>query len=173
MKLLYIIIRRIDYGVLIARIADKKTIPKSQLVMLGIELLNRLNLKSGYAKNLSDFAQMYGIYLDAYIKKNKNDVVRVSGGSKMLKIVASISNIDYAKAVKAIKDMPVPADKSPEQVALVAKVISIVEPFIVDTLNTIPPSAIAELFTLLGREKVIELAKNIGVDLADLSITAD
>jgi hypothetical protein len=39
-------------------------------------------------------------------------------------------------------------------------------------MATVPPSAIIELFELLAREKVIELAQNSGITISDIILDA-
>jgi hypothetical protein len=75
--------------------------------------------------------------------------------------------------MRAVKSSPDKSDKKENENNFdVAGIIKIVEPFIADTMKTIPPKAIAELFMLLGREQIMKLAKNFGVELSDISVTA-
>jgi len=39
-------------------------------------------------------------------------------------------------------------------------------------MKTIPNSAIAELFMLLGQDKMMDLAEDYGIHLADLNLSA-
>ena len=91
----------------------------------------------------------------------------------MLNISVSIESSDYKTLLNTIEPNSQKTGKSNNNGKVVGEVIRIVKPFIADTLSTIPPSAIAELFDLLARDKVVDLAKKYGVHLSAVDIKPD
>ena len=85
----------------------------------------------------------------------------------MLNISASI-DIDYDKLSKRISESKDKKDSNLNK--RVYETVRIVKPFIGKTMSTIPPSAIAELFDLLAKEKIIELAGDAGVTISSISV---
>ena len=121
------------------------------------------------AKQANKFAFAYGLTIRTYIEKNKdyNDQLAERNGKNMLILTASVKKIDYQKIINEITKSTPPKDNS-----LVSDILKIIEPFAAETMKTIPDSAIAELFMLLGRDKLIEMAQGYGVEISDLSLTA-
>jgi len=90
-----------------------------------------------------------------------------TGGKNMLNISASI-DIDYDKLSKRISESKNKKDSNLNK--RVYETVRIVKPFISKTMSTIPPSAIAELFDLLAKEKIIKLAGSAGVTISSISV---
>ena len=124
-------------------------------------------------KALTDLAKDYGVHL-SFLTADSQPVKMMNKGERyMLNISVSIKNIDYKTLLNAIEPNSQKTGKSNNKGNVVGEVIRIVKPFIADTLSTIPPSAIAELFDLLARDKAVDLAKKYGVQLSDIDIKPD
>ena len=121
------------------------------------------------AKQANKFAFTYGFKLRTYVEKSKeyNDQLVERNVKNMLTLTAAVKKIDYQKIINEITKSTPPKDNS-----LVSDILKIIEPFAAETMKTIPDSAIAELFMLLGRDKLIEMAQGYGVEISDLSLTA-
>lgn len=170
MRQLDIIVYNIDCNTLVRRLAEGK---KAQIrISLIMELLWRLYSPIGYGKvkQLAEFSKHYGVTLDTYLSKNRTKSINLSGVNYMLKITASINAIDIQKAISEFNKKT--ANNASDSL-LINATLRIIQPFIGKTFATIPPSAIAELFMLFGRDKITELAGSYGIKLTDLSVTAD
>jgi len=82
-----------------------------------------------------------------------------------------IDNIDYSVLSTFILESMNSANKANHN-AIQSEAIRIIKPFINETVATIPPSAISELFELLAKDKLIEMAKGYGVTLSDVALHA-
>jgi hypothetical protein len=87
----------------------------------------------------------------------------------MYKITASL-DVDYSKLAAALsKSMKNPQGNQNRKLK---EALAIVEPFISETMETVPPSAMAALFNLFALEKISELAEAFGVTVELMSIEA-
>ena len=120
------------------------------------------------AKQITNFAIKYGMKIRTHIEKNETYIQSFKEGNKncMLTLSASIANVDYQKILKEIQKNT----SSNGNNSIMNDVINIIEPFAAETMKTIPPAAFAELFMLLGKDKIIEMAGKYGVELSDLSM---
>jgi hypothetical protein len=74
-------------------------------------------------------------------------------------------DIDYSKLVAALSELQTKGKGLP-----LDKILEIVKPFIGETMKTIPPSAIAELFELVAKDIVVEKATDFGVKISAISL---
>ncbi|MCL1982599.1 MAG: hypothetical protein FWG53_05900, partial [Clostridiales bacterium] len=113
----------------------------------------------------------YGVSLSVLKIGGDTLIHERTGGSNMLKITASIESIDYGKLARAIsRPRKTNAAESGDKLM---KAANILEPFIDNTMATMPASALAELFALFAKEKVVEMADWYGIKLADVSMEPD
>jgi hypothetical protein len=89
----------------------------------------------------------------------------------MLNININIEKIDYLQVFKTVQNL---TSKQPQEGEndLFLKILEIVAPFADKALAMIPQSAIAQLFNLLGKDKVLKLAKDFGVYVTDIEVTS-
>ena len=101
--------------------------------------------------------------------KNLDSFVNIkSGGDNMYNINVSIGAIDFGKLGSRINN---PRAKTRDtNSSKLNEVVRIVTPFIGKTIETIPAEAITELFNLLGRDKVFEIAGDYGIELKDIAV---
>ena len=172
MQQVYAEINSIDYEQLLSSIQEKKELNKIIKAFvtkpLGLRTIKRsLGVISPIIKKE---AKKYGLVFSVLRIDDNTLIHQETGGKNMLDILASIENIDYHKMAEAIsastskRKTKVSNDKVPE-------VIRIIKPFIGDTMATIPTSAISELFDLLIRNKITELAGDYGVYLSGISVS--
>jgi hypothetical protein len=169
LRQIYIGISKIDCDVLIGKLKEKPLISIRRFLLPAIQSLCRY-LMPGSLWRMSNLALSYGITADIGFDWGDADLEKHFGGDcmYMYKITAQIDSVDTRKAVDSARKLSAKLDGK-----LVAEVIRIIEPFFAKTFDTIPPSAVAELFTLIGREKAIEIAEGFGVKLSDLTISSD
>jgi hypothetical protein len=170
-RTLNIYVYKIEYKRLTDKVAD--IIRGGKITGLGFgsicKLLFRLMLCPGQLKRMTEYAREYGLHADVLtIEEGKDSTYVKRGDSAMLTVSATIGKIDYGKILDAIK----PAGGSRDSTTI-DRIMQIIQPFIADTLETIPHSAMAELFMLLGREQVMKLAEEFGIRLSDLSVTSE
>jgi hypothetical protein len=116
---------------------------------------------------ISKSAKTYGISLaELRIKSGAAPGGAVAGSGEMLSISVSVKNIDYGKLAAGIEDITRASEIGSSNA--LSKAAGIVKPFIGKTMATIPLPAVAELFDLLARDKVIELADNYGVTISSI-----
>ena len=177
---LYVKLHHIDYGKMLSRIQDQNQNPKEDLSgCLGglIRTFGKLGLLTnsftiGIAKkfiksSVTDLTKGYGIYLSVLEIRGITIIRENRGGDNMLNISASIANIDWDKLMDT---MGGPAKKSNGNDDILREVVRIIKPFIGETMATIPNEAIAELFDLLARDKVIDVAWDYGVEVSDITV---
>ncbi|MCL2254386.1 MAG: hypothetical protein FWC09_08065 [Lachnospiraceae bacterium] len=121
------------------------------------------------ANQIVKFAAKYGISLMVYIenKKPKNENINERLTNIMYNLSVSVDRIDYQKLIESIRK----DSSSKNGSSVFFEILKIITPFAADTMKTIPPKAVADLFMLLGRDKIIEMAKDYGVVLSGLSVT--
>jgi len=88
----------------------------------------------------------------------------------MLNINVNIEKIDYLQVFKAVQNLTSKETREGEN-DLFSKILGIVAPFADKALAMMPPSAIAQLFNLLGKDRVLKLAKDFGVYVTDIKVT--
>jgi hypothetical protein len=147
-----------------------KHAPKFSVLLLEIpEFLKQLYYDDVNMENASDILRGYGVDSEIFISKSKIDLRQ---DSKMFYISIAIEEIKYSKlAARWFEKMRSNQAKDGEN-NLFQQILNIVEPFADKTLRTIPPSAIAQLFDLLGKNAVLTFAKEFGVNVADIQISA-
>ncbi|MCL1808442.1 MAG: hypothetical protein FWG42_01585 [Clostridiales bacterium] len=177
MMQIYAKLHSIDYGKLLAQIehAKKRLGNTSGLLQIGGALATTpLSLKiiakrpSLIRSPVTNLLKEYGVSLSPLIIGNDTLISEEKGGSSMLSISASIESIDYGKLARAVS-RPKKTNAASESDKLI-KAVKILEPFIDSTMATVPASAIAELFVLLAKERVVELAEEYGVAIADVDV---
>jgi hypothetical protein len=121
--------------------------------------------KKQVAKLIESQCGKIGILLSSIIIDGRELVSDSSkaGGYFMLELSVKVSDINYKKLMDKIGAGGGGGFPMPE-------IAAILKPFINDTMKTIPPSAIAALFELLGRELVLKFADEYGVGLSDISV---
>jgi hypothetical protein len=174
MAQLYAELYHIDYKKLLSQIQEQKEMSVGAPLWL-IEFLGKLLTSHvGFLLNIviprgkiAGFAEEYGVTFTKLIIKDVTLIKTKTGGSNMLNISASIDKVEWGKLLSVLGG---PAKKPKVGDDTLQKVIKIVEPFIANTMDTIPNEAIAELFNLLARDKVMALARNYGVRLSGVSV---
>ena len=124
-------------------------------------------------KALLDLAKDYGVCLTFLTVDSEPPKMPNKAERNMLNISVSIKSIDYKTLLNAIEPNSQKTGKVNDNGNVVGEVVRIVKPFIADTLSTIPSAAIVELFDLLARDKVVDLAKKYGVQLSAIDIKPD
>ncbi|MCL2663281.1 MAG: hypothetical protein FWE83_08150 [Oscillospiraceae bacterium] len=117
------------------------------------------------------FAEEYGVTLSGLRVGSNAFEHNKESEDCIMDVKVSIESIDYAKLADVISES-VKSTGTKTNNHTVTETIRIIKPFIDETMSTIPPSAIVELFELLAREKVIELAQNSGITISDISLEA-
>ena len=175
---LYAEIRRINYYKLLSHIQDAG---KPKVVLSGIVsdifkgalnvfvikkilkqpfILKRiiLGFAEEYGVSFSELKVGYGVF--AHDGESENCIINA---------IVLIDNVNYTKLADVISESLKSAGM--EKINnKVAGAIRIIKPFIDETMSTVPQSAIKELFELLAREKVIELAQRSGITISDISL---
>lgn len=179
MRHISIFINEIDYGILLGRIkmaVGNKSSVKNQgrngrLLKILRPFVGIINvLPNIFIENqIMKQAAKFGIYTTVYIENNKAKIKALNERKiiTMLNLSASIEKIDYQKLINTIQGSSASKGGS----LVVPDVIKIIEPFLAETMKTIPDAAIAELFMLLGRDKIVEMAQDYGVKISHLSMT--
>jgi len=117
------------------------------------------------------FAEEYGVALSG-LRVGSNVFEHTKKSEEcIIDVKVSIGNIDYAKLADVISES-LKSTGTKTNNRTVMETIRIIKPFIGETVATVPPSAIVELFELFAREKVIELAQNCGITISDISLAA-
>ncbi|MCL2677830.1 MAG: hypothetical protein FWE85_02120, partial [Clostridiales bacterium] len=112
-------------------------------------------------------AEEYGVFFTTLQIRGVALIKTKAGGSDMLNISVSIEKIDWDKLANVMGG----AAKKPQGGKdTLQEVMRIAKPFIGKAMETIPPSAIAELFDLLLKDKVCELAGKHGVTVSGVSV---
>ncbi|MCL2050142.1 MAG: hypothetical protein FWG91_00215 [Lachnospiraceae bacterium] len=186
MTYLTLIIHKIDYSILLKELktgskkspvstgtsfCDKMRDTMMELMTPLFSFLESLSLtRNIIARKINKSAMNYGIVLSTYLEKNEVYYEKLKEGNKncMLTLSASIEKIDYQKLINELKK----TSASPNNKPILLDIINIIEPFLSATMKTIPNSAIAELFMLLGQDKMMDLAEDYGIHLADLNLSA-
>ncbi|MCL2717603.1 MAG: hypothetical protein FWE14_02325 [Lachnospiraceae bacterium] len=181
MTYLTIIIHKIDYKIFLTKFkssinqnpASSRTGFRDTFLSIIQPLLPTLEsltlTRNIIAMQANKIAMDYGLAINTYLEKTDTYFKKIKEGNTncMLTLSITIEKIDYQKIINEIKK----SASSQNDNAILSDVLNIVEPFAAETLNTIPPAAIADLFMLLGKDKIIDLAKKYGVKLSDLSVT--
>ena len=93
------------------------------------------------------------------------------GQHRILSASILIDNVNYTLLADVINDS-LRSTETKSNNHILTEVIKIIKPFIDETMATVPPSAIVELFELLARDKVIELAQNCGITISSIKLEA-
>ena len=121
-------------------------------------------LKSPAAK----LSQKYGVLFTVLKIESDTLISKKTGEKNMLNISATIGDIDYDRLARRITESKDRKDGVGNE--RIYEAVRIVKPFIDKTMATIPPSAIAELFELFARDKIIKLAGEAGVTISNVSV---
>ena len=167
----------VDYEKLLLRIHEHKkkqtAIPPWLLEVLGRLLTSpaglALNLIAPLAKGrIIDFSGSCGVYFSELIIRDVNIIKTKREGRNMLDISVSVASVEWDK----LADTLIGRTKSGGNGnTTLQDLVRIVKPFIAETMATIPPAAIVELFGLFAKEKAIELAGRHGIVVSDISVT--
>lgn len=166
----------INYEKLLSRIGQEKK-RQSKLAAFILKIaLNTFVLKNAIKHPLLlktpivNLATDYGILLNK-LKIGGDTLIQKNSESKgLLNISVMIESIDYSKIISIVNESS-KNEKDSVKDATLPEIIRIIKPFIEDTMAMIPSSAIAELFDLLAKDKVIALTGNYGISLSSISIT--
>lgn len=179
-------IKRVDYSVLLDKIRINKTraAPKpsgglAQIksflinIVLGLPFVKRLIPQVAVDKAVDKAVNLlsdYGITATGSVAPQK--IKRNSEEISMLTIAFSIDTkkINMSKLrAKLQNNNPKRSNND-----LFSQILAIdsKSPFVANALAAIPPGAVAELFDLLGKDKLLDLAKEFGVSISGLSVTA-
>jgi hypothetical protein len=115
------------------------------------------------------FAEEYGVALSGLRVGNNTLKNNKTSEDCIMDVKVSIESIDYSKLADIINES-MKSTGTKTNNSTVTETIRIIKPFIGETMATVPPSAIVELFELLARDKVIELAQNSGITISDISL---
>jgi len=118
-------------------------------------------------KQIVKLADYYGVTFSVLMIGDDVLIQNRLGGRSMLNISVSVDSIDYGKIVDIIGESAKGGTNS-----VLPEVARILKPFIGETMATVPPSAIAELFDLLGKDKVVGLLGNYGIAVSEVSVEA-
>jgi hypothetical protein len=144
--------------------------PKLPALLRGIpEFLKQLWVDDVNMENVSSILRGYGVESEIFISKSKTNLRQ---DSKMFYISIAIEEIKYLKLAARWFEKPTSNQAKGGGNNLFRQILNIVEPFADKTLRTIPPSAIAQLFDLLGKNAVLTFAKEYGVNVTDIQISA-
>jgi len=169
----------IDYRVLISHIQapheKRKPVPHWLVKLLGKLLFSHI---SGFLRlfvpksEIHEFLEAYGVSFSKLELKGISLIDKTPSEQNMLNISVSIDSVDWDVLSDKLSDISsigneLAAGDSAEKTR---QLVEILKPFINDTMATIPPSAIVQLFDLLGKDKLVELAKSCGVVVSDVLI---
>jgi hypothetical protein len=147
-----------------------KYAPKFSALLLEIpEFIKQLCCDGVNMENASNILRNYGVGSEIFISKSKTDLRQ---DSKMFYISIAIEEIKYSKLAERLFGKLTSNQAKGGKNNLFQQIFNIVEPFADRTLRTIPPSAIAQLFDLLGKNAVLKFAKEFGVNVTDMQISA-
>ncbi|MDR2530393.1 MAG: hypothetical protein LBC65_02475 [Oscillospiraceae bacterium] len=157
MRYILIEVLGVDYSRLVSEVREARAdVPA--IIAGAIKLVTIGGDLSGFSKQLQN--------LGVFTKITASRVGIVGRTTNMLNINITIDGVDPIAAIRRVRE------HGGSGGGVVPRVLEIVEPFAADTLRTIPPSAIAELFNLLAKERLIELAKEFGVSVSEIRVTA-
>lgn len=169
-------LHHIDYEKLLSRIQDAKEkqagIPYWLVKIAGKLLTSNIGFIMKpitlFTKNrISVFAEGYGIYFTELSIKDVTLIRTENEGGNMLDISVSIEKIDWDKLVSVIGGI---SNRAFDNNGTLPEVVRIIKPFVNETMATIPLNAIAELFDLLVKDKVVGLAEDYGVTVSEISV---
>ncbi|MCL2425427.1 MAG: hypothetical protein FWD05_03715 [Oscillospiraceae bacterium] len=115
-------------------------------------------------------AEEYGIAISKLTVDSKVFFKPDTKHSDFIKVSILVDNIDYVTVSKFITETLDSTNEVSHNTTL-TEVLRIIKPFIGETMATIPPSAISELFDLLAKEKIVELARNYGIAVSNITLT--
>ena len=117
------------------------------------------------------FTEEYGVILSGLRVGDNAFAQNKESEYKILNATILIDSIDYTKLADAISESLKSTGRESNNHTL-TEAIRIIKPFIAETMATVPPSAIVELFELFAREKVIKVAQNCGISISNISLEA-
>ena len=177
---LYSELQHINFDKLLSRIQD---VEKPITVLSGIALrvvkvtLNAFIIKriikhpSLLRRIILRFTEEYGVFLSKLKVGDNAFAQNRESERKILNATVLIDNINYTKLAGVISESLKSTGTESNNHTL-TEAIRIIKPFINETMATVPPSAIVDLFELLARDKVIELARNCGITISSIKLEA-
>jgi len=130
-----------------------------------------INTPSILKRLIFNITDDYGVVISELTIDGKIFLQSVNGKGGFLNASIIVDNIDCDKLSALISESINSTGKSNHNATL-TDVIRIIKPFIGETIATIPPPAIAELFELLAKDKVIEYVEhNYGIAISDVVLT--
>ena len=179
---LYGELHSIDYEILASHIQVplemRKPVPHWLIKLLGKILVSHF---SGILrliipkKEIQDFFKEYGVSFSKLELKDISLIEETTDFNNMLNITVSIDRVDWDVLSDRLDGIPVSGGSSnlKNGDSQIQQVAEIVKPFINDTVATVPPSAMVELFDLLGKDKVMEWAESYGVTVSAITVKSD
>jgi len=176
---LYGELQSIDYDVLISHIQapheKRKPVPHWLIKLLGKILESHFSgILRLFApkKEVQEFLEEYGVSFSKLEIKGFPLIEKPTRGKNMLNITVSIDSVNWDVLADRLSGISLSSSNSGvnDNAIQIQQVAEIVKPFINDTMATVPPSAMVELFDLLGKDKVVELAGSCGVKVSMISI---
>jgi len=118
------------------------------------------------------FTEEYGVFLSELRVGDNAFTQSKESESNILNATVLIDSINYTKLAGVISDSLKSTGTESNNHTL-TEAIRIIKPFIAETMGTVPPSAIVELFELFARDKVIELVQNCGIVISSIKLEAN
>ena len=117
------------------------------------------------------FTEEYGVILSELGVGDNVFAQNKESEHKILNVTVLIDSINYSKLADVINESLKSTGRENNNHTL-TEAIRIIKPFIAETMASVPPSAIVDLFELLARDKVIELAQNCGITISSIQLEA-
>ena len=111
----------------------------------------------------------YGISLSTMHIDKEAPTYRKRGGLCMFNISTSLE-IDYEKLARTVAES-MGKNSIGGSNSTIVELVRIVAPFINNTMATVPPTALLQIFDLLARDKVVKAAESWGVKLVNLDVS--
>jgi len=171
-------LNHIDYGKLLTRIQtpDKSKGPLANFFAKTIKVAispfvikKLLNSPSILRRLIFSVADDYGITISELSIESKVFSQPCVESDRALNASIIIGSIDYAMLSKVIVES-LDSKNTIKRDATLLEVVRIIKPFIGETIATIPPYAIVELFELLVKDKVIESVKKYGIEVSNITL---
>ena len=172
---LYGELQSIDYQKLLSKLEEPKH-PHKHVPIWLIKLLSEL-LESHISSILRPFipkrkikhlTEDFGISFSVLKIKDIDLIEHKTNADNMLSIIAKIDHVNWGKLSAIINSATKKVEI--EQENPLPEIIKIIKPFINDTMATVPPSAMVELFKLLAKDKIIELASINGIKTSEVLV---
>ena len=161
----------INYSEFCSRLLYKKERSKVATWLTSSRRIVKIGLKNpGRLKSIiTDLADNYGASLGSVSIDNDIIINNGPGDKNTWNISITIEKVDYDKLADIIvESMTNP--KPPDTNSTFLQIVKILQPFINETMATVPPDAITELLNITTKERVVEFAKHCGLEVAEMFV---